>query len=301
MIINNKFNIQNKFKRSVIAIGNFDGIHRGHQKVLKEASMRAKHKKINFGVLSFEPIPVMFFNKKLKYHRLHSINQKKKYLNQKADFVIIKKFDKTFSNLSYKNFIKKIIFQKLNAKYIFVSKNFKYGKNRLGNVSLLKSYENKYNFTTIITKPFKRNEKIVSSTIIRSLISKGQISKANYLLGRPWSIEGKVMPGNKRGRTIGYPTCNLDLKNYIKPKYGVYSVDIFSNSFKGKKGGIANVGLRPTFQGKKLLLEVNIFNFKKNLYKKKINVVFKKFIRPEKKFKNINDLKKQIKKDISKI
>ena len=151
--------------------------------------------------------------------------------------MIIKKFDKTFSNLSYKNFIKKIIFQKLNAKYIFVSKNFKYGKNRLGNVNLLKSYEKKYNFKTIITKPFKRNEKIVSSTIIRSLISKGQISKANYLLGRSWSIEGKVMPGNKRGRTIGYPTCNLDLKNYIKPKYGVYSVDIFSNSFKGKKGG----------------------------------------------------------------
>ena len=123
-----------------------------------------------------------------------------------------------------------------------------------------------------------------------------EIKKANYLLNRKWEIIGKVVKGSQRGRKIGFPTCNILLKKYIIPKFGVYAVNVKINDISKK--GIANVGYRPTFNGKKLLLEVNIFGIKKNLYNKNINVIFNKFIRPEKKFKNIIELKNQIKKDI---
>lgn len=292
--------IKKKFKRSVIAIGNFDGLHKGHKKVLKEAKQKAKKNKLSFGVITFEPVPVMFFNKNIKHHRINNLNQKISGLKEmKVDFINIIKFDKKFSNLNYIKFIQKIIYKKFNCKYIFISKNFKFGKNRKGNIFRLKKNESYYNFKTIISKPLKKNAKVLSSSIIRSEISKGNIHKANSFLGRPWTIEGKVIKGEKRGRIIGFPTCNIKLKDYVVPKLGVYSVIVFVNN--AQKKGIANIGYRPTFNGKILLLEVNIFGLKKNLYNKNLKVSFVKFIRPEKKFNNIRELKIQIKKDIKKI
>ncbi len=299
MKVFNNINITKKFKNAVIAVGNFDGVHLGHKKVLKEAFKKAKQTKRKLGLLTFEPIPVMFFNKQIKNHRLCLINQKKILLKkEKLDFVIIQKFDRKFSKLNYQKFIKKILFRKINCSYLYVSKNFKFGNKRGGDVRKLIKYEKKYNYKTIITKPFKKDNKIISSTMIRNMLSKGQIQKANKLLGRNWEIEGKVVRGDKRGRKIGFPTCNLNLANYIIPRFGVYSVKVRIN--KSIKKGIANVGYRPTFNGNKLLLEVNIFGLKKNLYNKNINVIFSNFIRPEKKFKNLLELKSQIKKDIIK-
>ena len=134
--------------------------------------------------------------------------------------------------------------------------------------------------------------------MIRKLLKKGNLRKANILLDRKWEIIGKVVKGSQRGRKLGFPTCNILLKKYVIPKFGVYAVNVKINNILKK--GIANVGHRPTFNGKKLLLEVNIFGIKKNLYNKNINVIFNKFIRPEKKFKNLNHLKKQIEIDINK-
>ena len=286
-----------KYHNSVIAIGNFDGVHIGHKKVLKSAFKKAKKTKKKFGLLTFEPLPVMFFNKKIKNHRIDSFQQKKlNLIKEKLDFLIIQKFNKKFSNINYKTFISKILSNKIKCNYIYVSKNFRFGNKREGNVKKLKHYEKKYSFKTIITNPIKSNAKTVSSTIIRNLLKRGNLKKTNYLLNRKWEIEGKVIKGAQRGRKIGFPTCNIILKNYIIPKFGVYAVSVKIN--KTLKKGIANIGYRPTFNGKKLLLEVNIFNFKRNLYNKKINVIFNKFIRPEKKFKNILQLKNQIKKDI---
>ena len=289
--------ISKKYHNSVIAIGNFDGVHIGHKKVLKSAFKKAKKTKKKFGLLTFEPLPVMFFNKKIKNHRIDSFQQKKlNLIKEKLDFLIIQKFNKKFSNINYKTFISKILSNKIKCNYIYVSKNFRFGNKREGNVKKLKHYEKKYSFKTIITNPIKSNAKTVSSTIIRNLLKRGNLKKANYLLNRKWEIEGKVIKGAQRGRKIGFPTCNIILKNYIIPKFGVYAVSVKIN--KTLKKGIANIGYRPKFNGKKLLLEVNIFNFKRNLYNKNINVIFNKFIRPEKKFKNILQLKNQIKKDI---
>ncbi len=291
--------ISKNYKNSVIAIGNFDGIHIGHKKVLKDAYKKAKKIKKMFGLLTFEPVPVMFFNKKILNHRLDTLPQKISNLKkEKLDFVIIQKFNKKFSKLSYKEFISKILFQKIKCKYLYVSKNFKFGNKREGDVSKLKKYEKKFFYKTIITPPLTKKKKTVSSTVIRKLLKSGKIKKANSLLSRKWEVIGKVVKGSQRGRKIGFPTCNILLKKYIIPKFGVYAVNVKTNNISKK--GIANIGYRPTFNGKKLLLEVNIFGIKKNLYNKNINVIFNKFIRPEKKFKNIIELKNQIKKDIKK-
>ena len=297
MKIYNDPNLDKKHCNGVIAIGNFDGLHLGHQKVIKEAKKKAKKKKIPFGVMTFEPVPVMFFNNKIKNHRINSLEQKKIQLRKfKLDFLIIVKFNKNFSSQSAEEFIKKIIFKKSKCKYLYVSKNFKFGFKRQGNVKTLKKFEKKYNFKNIITEPFKKNNKIISSTFLRKKIRLGKIYEVNKLLNRSWSIVGKVIKGQRRGRKIGFPTCNLKLSDYVVPKLGVYAVKVKSKNFY--KNGIANIGFRPTFKGQNLLLETNIFGINKNLYNKEIIIKFKKFIRPEKKFRNLKHLKEQIKLDI---
>tara|TARA_B100002051_G_scaffold264336_1_gene289064 strand:- start:765 stop:1679 length:915 start_codon:yes stop_codon:yes gene_type:complete len=298
MKIYKNFNIKKKFQNSAIAIGNFDGFHLGHQKVLKQGKKIAKRRKIKFGLMVFHPLPVMFFNKKLKNYRIDSLKQKinsaKKY---GIDFLIIKKFDKKFSNIKAEDFIKNILYKKLKTKLVFISKNFRFGKNRKGNIKLLSRQEKLFNYETKTIPPLNKKSYTISSTLIRKNISKGKITFANKLLGRLWTIEGFVKRGYKRGRKIGFPTCNLDLQNYIVPKLGVYSSKIIIDQ-KIKKKGIVNIGYRPTFGKNRLILEAHIFSFKKNLYDKRLKIMLIKFIRNEKKFKNIADLKKQIKKDI---
>jgi riboflavin kinase / FMN adenylyltransferase len=292
-------NLNKKHHKGVIAIGNFDGIHLGHQKVINEARKKAKSKKLPFGIITFEPVPVMYFNSKIKNHRINSLEQKKSQLKKlKLDFLIIIKFNKIFSSLKAEKFIKEIIYNKTKCSFLYVSKNFKFGFKRSGNVQTLKRYEKLYNFKSLITKPYKKNNKIISSTLIRKKIANGKIQEANTLLNRKWKIKGRVIKGRQLGRKIGFPTCNLQLNDYIVPRNGVYAVQVKGSNFNKK--GIANIGFRPTFSGKKLLLETNIFGIDKNLYNKELDISFKKFIRQEKKFKDLEHLKKQIKIDIKK-
>ena len=300
MRIYNNLIINKRHQNSVVAIGNFDGIHLGHQKVLNRARQKAKVNRLPFGVITFEPMPAMFFNKKIKNHRINSLLQKKTQLKKlKLDFLIIINFNKKFSKLSAEQFIKKIIFNKTRCKFLYVSNNFKFGFKRKGNTQTLTKYENSYNYKTMITNPLRKATKVISSTIIRKKISQGKIYEVNKLLNRNWCIQGKVIKGHRRGRTIGFPTCNINISDYAMPKLGVYGVKV--NNAKFQRKGIANIGYRPTFNGQNLLLEVNIFGINKNLYNKVINVNFIKFIRSEKKFKDLEQLKKQIKVDINRV
>ncbi len=240
----------------------------------------------------------MYFNPNIKNHRINSFEQKREQLKKlKLDFLIIINFNERFSNVSAEQFVKKFLHEKINSKFIFVSNNFKFGKNRKGNIKTLNRFKKTLDFKTIVTSPLKRSNNIISSTLIRKNISLGQIDDANKLLNRIWSVEGKVIKGEKRGRKIGFPTCNVKLNDYIVPKLGVYAVIININNHQKK--GIANIGYRPTFNGQNLLLEVNIFGINRNLYNKIIKINFIRFIRPERKFKNLEKLKKQIKLDIS--
>jgi riboflavin kinase/FMN adenylyltransferase len=293
------FDVNKKHKSSIILIGNFDGVHAGHQKLFKLAREYKKKYKLSIGVLSFEPMPKMFFNKKIKNFRVSNINQKIELLKRiGVDFIINKKFDKSFSKTSSIEFIKKIIFKKLNAKFIFVSSNFKFGNKREGDVSQLINYETFYNYKIVKPQPLKTYKKIISSTLIRKFLETGKLDQANKLLTRNWTIEGKVEKGRQIGKKIGFPTCNIDIKDYVLAKLGVYAVKVFRKSSKNSIKGIANLGYRPTFDQKKILLEVHLFNFSGNLYNKHLTVEFLKFIRKEKKFKNADQLRKQIKSDL---
>ena len=294
------FNIDKKYKRSIVLIGNFDGIHLGHQKLFKLAQSYKKKYNLKIGVINFDPMPKMFFNKSLKNFRLSNISQKINLLKKlKVDFIITKKFDKVFSKIKSINFVKQILFQKLNAKFIFVSNNFRFGNKREGDVNLLINHELDYDYKVIKPKPLITSNKIMSSTLIRNLLENGYLDKANKLLDRKWCIEGNVQKGRQVGKKIGFPTCNIDIKDYVLAKPGVYAVKVLRKNNSKYIKGIANLGYRPTFNQKKILLEVHLFNFSGNLYNKYLSVEFLKFIRKEKKFKNVNQLRAQITKDLN--
>tara|TARA_S200000501_G_scaffold212138_1_gene199361 strand:- start:41 stop:970 length:930 start_codon:yes stop_codon:yes gene_type:complete len=293
------FNIKQRHKNSIILIGNFDGVHIGHRKLFELAKKYKKKFKLKIGVLTFEPMPKMFFNKKIKNFRISNLDQKYQLLKKlSVDFIINKKFDKRFSKIKSLDFIKNVIHKKLKAKFVFVSNNFKYGNKREGNVSQLINFEKKYDYKIIKSEPKKIKKKVISSSLIRNFLRKGNLEKANKYLKRNWSIIGKVEKGRKLGKKIGFPTCNLDIKEYVLAKPGVYAVKATRQNSNTWIKGIANLGYRPTFNQKKLLLEVHLFNFSGNLYNKYLTVEFLKFIRKEKKFKNVEQLKKQIKSDL---
>ena len=293
------FNLSKKDKGAIILIGNFDGLHKGHQKLFNKAKGFKKKFKLKIGVITFDPIPKMFF-KQLNNYRLSNFDQKIQLLKKNyVDFIVNQKFNIRFSKISCHDFIKKILFNKIKPKYIFVSDNFRFGYKRAGDIKLLKSLEKDYDYKIINPSPLKSKKFIISSTLIRKNLEMGNLKKVKKFLGRNWCIEGKVEKGRQLGKKIGFPTCNIDIKNYKIPKIGVYAVKVSSKN-KRKLKGIANIGYRPTFNQKKLVLEVNIFNFSGNLYNKNLSIEFIEFIRGEKKFNGILNLKKQIKIDCKK-
>ncbi len=295
----NSFNIKKSHKNSIILIGNFDGLHLGHQKLFRLAKKYKKKYSSKIGVLTFEPMPKMFFNSNLKNFRLSNLNQKIENLSKlNVDFVITKKFNRKFSKTKSISFIKETLGRKLSPKFIFVSNNFRFGNKREGNVKQLINHERLFNYKIVKPQPLTIKKKIVSSSLIRKYLQNGKLKDANKLLKRNWSIDGKVQKGKQLGKKIGFPTANIDINDYVLAKPGVYGVKVRKMNRSNYIIGIANLGYRPTFNGKKILLEVHLFNFSGNLYNKHLRVEFLKFIRAEKKFKNVDQLKKQINIDL---
>ena len=296
----NNLNLKKNHKRSIILIGNFDGLHSGHQKLFSLAQEYKKKYSIKIGVLTFEPMPKMFFNQKIKNFRVSNQQQKINLLKKlDVDFVITKKFDKKFSKTKSIDFIKKILVKKINAKFIFVSNNFRFGNKREGDVRQLIKYESMFDYKIIKPRPLLNKTKIISSSLIRGYLQKGKLNTVNKFLNRNWSIQGNVKKGRQLGKKIGFPTANIDIKDSVLACPGVYAVRAKIQKNTKYLKGIANLGYRPTFNGKKILLEVHLFNFSGNLYNKYLTVEFLKFIRKEKKFKNVDHLKNQILKDLS--
>ena len=292
--------VKNKIiKKSIIAIGNFDGVHKGHQDIFRLGKKIAKKKKKKFGVVTFSPLPYEFFNKNEKIIRITQDESKINLLKKnKVDFFYICKFNKKFSLITAERFIKKIIVDKLQASAVLVGKDFRFGNKRKGNVSLLKEYGKIYNFQVLDLRLLKEKNIKISSTRIRSAIEKGRFDIVNRLLGREWSILEKVIPGRKVARSLGFRTANIEIKKNISPKKGVYAVKLEVN--KKKYNGVANFGIAPTFSRNKLVLEINLFKKVSSFYGKTVEVFFIQRIRNEKKFRNKILLIKQIKKDIYK-
>ena len=284
--------INQKYSPSFLTIGNYDGIHLGHQAILKKLKSESKSNNILSSVMTFEPHPREFFSPKLAPKRIISLREKLEYFDElKIDQVFIVNFNDEFSRKSYLDFIE-ILKKNIQAKKIIIGNDFRFGKQREGNIDKL--IDNSVD-VCVMNKIEYKGER-VSSTIIRDSLAAGDLKRAAMLLGRSYSISGKVVHGDKRGREIGFPTANIHMFHNRPPLKGVFAVKL-NNMY-----GVANLGVRPTIAGfSKLNLEVHLFNFSKNIYGKHAHVIFLKKIRDEKKFENIDALKKQIQIDIENV
>ena len=298
--------IPQEYMNSTIAIGNFDGVHQGHQAVINTAKKNSKTKNTKFGVLTFEPHPKCYFNKQYDYFRLTPFREKFEIFKlAKIDFLINIKFDHTFLNKTAISFIEIDLIKNLRVNTVVTGFDFVFGNKKMGNVKYINDYVNKTKAFNFIVVPEVRNSDNVeiSSSNIRALLKKGDLDQANDLLTRKWSITGNIQKGEKKARQIGFRTANIKTNKFCQIRRGVYSVILKIPKVFGQKKlfGIANFGIKPTFNKTNPLLEVHIFNFENDIYHERIKVTFYKFIREEKKFESVEKLKDQIIKDINQV
>ncbi|CAL4319524.1 Bifunctional riboflavin kinase/FMN adenylyltransferase [Buchnera aphidicola (Thelaxes suberi)] len=300
-IINNLLNFKKITSNTVITIGNFDGMHLGHQNLIHKLNLIKTKNKFKTVVILFTPHPVEFLGTaKPIFFRINSVEEKIDFLKKyKIDFIVLIKFNHFFASLKPNDFINIFLIKKLNMKCLIVGDDFHFGFRRSGNLTLLKNKAKKNNFKILTENSIIRDNIRISSTKIRELIIQGDLKKAENFLGHPFTISGKVEHGIQKGRKIGFPTANVNLHSSLQIINGVYAVKIFIFDCKKKFFGIANIGICPTFKKKNIKLEVHIPDIFINLYEKKIKVIFIKKIRKEKKFNSINDLIIQIKKDVN--
>lgn len=305
-------NINEDILENVAVIGNFDGLHLGHQALINKAQEIAKTKNIKKLLITFEPHPLKFFDKvgKIKLaennFRINSLSQKLRIIkNYQFDYVVILPFNSDLSNIEARDFLEKILIKRLNIKHLVIGYDFIFGKNRQGNFEFLKKEGKIFDLAIDKIEQIKYQNQICSSTNIRNLIREGEIATANQLLGRNFTINGIVVNGNHNGSKIGFPTANIKINpSLIYPKFGVYETIIKINNQKQYFSAITNFGIRPTFNNDNILqpvLESHIFNFNQNIYHQKISIELIKFIRMERKFNNITELQQQIKIDINQI
>lgn len=280
----------------VLTIGSFDGIHLGHHALLTELTRLAKLYKLPSVVMSFQPTPNEFFAKttiKISSFRDKFLQLKKLQI----ETFILLHFDKKLANMSAENFITEILLKVLNIKHLLIGDDFVFGKNRGGNATLLQKLGTKYHYQLHQLNSILYKNKRVSSSYIRQLLKNGDITSANQLLYRKFSISGKVAHGRQQGRAIGFPTININIKG-TSPILGVFVVQV--NWQNRQYNGVANIGTRPTIDGGEVLLEVFLFDFNKIIYQQKVRVFFLKKIRDEQKFTDLTALKSQIQTDTKK-
>jgi len=285
-----------KFNKPLTAsIGGFDGIHLGHQKIINNIVGESLKKNTKSALITFNPLPKIFFAK--KNFEILSIYKKIDILKKSnLDYLIILRFNKKLMSMTSKNFIEKIIIEKLNVKSLTVGDDFKFGHNQTGNINNLIEYSKKGFFSIKIEKKHNFDNIRISSSVIRDAIVQNDFVKASKMLGRPYSVSGKIIHGDKKGSEIGFPTANIKLEANILLN-GVYAVSTYINN--KKYNAVANIGYKPTFSGKKYLFEAHIFNFSSDLYGERLefNIISK--IRDTKKFSNVEELKNYIRKDIN--
>lgn len=288
-------------KKLCLAIGNFDGFHKGHQAIIRQVKDISLKKNLSSAIMSFNPHPRTFFNKSNENFNIYTKEEKLIFLKEfNIDIYIDFEFNINLSQLTPEDFVKNILVDKLNITNLVVGSEFRFGKDRKGNVSTLNdlSKKNNYNVHLVDSIMLKDMSSKYSSSIIRKKITEGKIEDVTNSLGRQWYMKGIVIEGQKKARDINFPTANISPGNHILPKKGVYAVDVIFNNKTYL--GISNFGLRPTVNGTKLLLETHLFNFDQEIYGKELTVRFHTFIRPEVKFSNFKELTKQIKKDVEK-
>ena len=288
-----------KLKNPVVALGIFDGVHIGHRKVLNEAIKRAKAISGTSVAMTFSPHPLKVLAPQKAPPLLTSTEHRVRLIKSLGmDLCYIIRFNKNLSNLTPRQFVRKVLVDKLGAKEVVVGYDYAFGKGRRGDIASLEKLGRVYGFKVVRVKPVKVHGRIVSSSLIRTLIESGGLQTASNLLGRPVSILGTVIKGDSRARTLGYPTANINPHHEVIPPSGIYAVMIDIGGIK--KHGILYIGTRPTFKTgseTKSVIEAHIFDYHKRVYGKEIEVMFIKRLRAEKRFRNQDELIEQIKED----
>jgi|TARA_X000000368_G_scaffold224674_1_gene177361 riboflavin kinase/FMN adenylyltransferase len=285
-------------KESILTIGTFDGVHIGHNKILKRLIQDSKKNNLSSLVMTFFPHPRMILNKSHEIKMIDTIDEKINLLEKTGlDNLIIHPFDNNFSKIRAKEFVEEILVKKLKIKEIIIGYDHKFGKDREASVEDLKKFGKDYMFTVKEIPAQEIDSIAISSTKIRNAILNGEIEKCNKFLGRNFILTGKVVYGDGLGKKIDFPTANIEIKETYKiiPKNGVYLVKTKINS--NTYFGMMNIGIRPTVGGTNKSLEIHFFNFKDNIYGKNVSIEIIKKIRDEEKFSSIDQLKIQLKKD----
>lgn len=296
-IIRHYEDVQPALKGAVYAIGNFDGVHIGHQKVIARTAEIAAARGAKTGVLMFEPHPRQYFFPGEPFFRLMSFRAKARTLAQLGvDLIAVLPFDKRMASMEPEDFIRNVLVEGLGASHVVAGYDSRFGKGRKGDEALLRAMSGELGYGVSIVEEVKKGEETYSSTRIRELLSKGEPRAAAELLGHWWTVETHVIKGDQRGRTIGFPTANLSLDDLVQPAFGVYAVrvEIEEGPHKGTYDGVANVGRRPTFGKEDVLLEVHIFDFDGDIYGAHLAVSFIEHLRDERKFDGLESLKTQI-------
>jgi len=297
-VIRGLHNCRKEHQSGVITIGNFDGLHLGHQKILEQLNAEANRLNTHRCLMTFEPLPREYFAKNSTATRLMNRSEKIRVLKGfdstiRPDFLLFLNFNRALASMPASEFIEKILIDKLKVKSVIVGDDFRFGCDRQGDFSMLRSYGELHDFSVISIESHLVENQRASSSLIRKALINDHLASADRMLGRTYTICGHVAHGEKRGRTIGFPTANIHLKRAETPLHGVYSVTMHSPKY-GDVAGIANLGRRPTVDGTHVQLEVHLFDFDESLYGEHICVSFQNKIRDEKKFASFEDLKQQI-------
>ena len=298
-IIRGIANLNNQFSRCVLTLGNFDGVHLGHQQLINHLIEQGKKLNLPTVVMLFEPQPLEFFSKQNAPARLTSFKEKVQLIEKLGiDYIIAVPFTQTFANMSAANFIQNWLINQLQAKYIVIGDDFRFGHERKGDITLLQQYTHNNQFAVESMPTFVYDTLRVSSTAVREALFNSDFKLAHCLLGRHYAIQGKVVHGNALARQLGFPTANIHLNRSKPALQGVYLVKVRNCCDDQHYHGIANIGIRPTIQGKKAILEVNLFDFSGDIYGQYLDVTFVRKLRDEKKFDSLTDLQQQIAQDV---
>ncbi|WP_407942448.1 bifunctional riboflavin kinase/FAD synthetase [Mesoflavibacter sp. CH_XMU1404-2] len=286
---------ENNSNHTVLTIGTFDGVHIGHQKIIKRLVEVSKIKNLTPSLLTFFPHPRMVLQKDANIKLINTIDEKKDILKQFGiSNLVIKEFTKEFSRLTAEDFVKNILVDHLKAKHIIIGYDHHFGRNRNANIEDLKQFGKDFDFEVEEISKQDINDVAVSSTKIRAALQEGDIKTANTYLGYNFMLTGKVIDGKKLGKTINYPTANLYIKETYKliPKHGVYVVK--SNIDNKDVFGMMNIGYNPTVNGKHQTIETHFFDFNKNLYGKNLKIELLQRLRDEQKFSSVEELQSQL-------
>lgn len=297
-IIRGLHNLPAETAGCVATIGNFDGVHLGHQAVLNQLAMKADVLGLPAVVITFEPQPFEYFVPEKAPARLSRFREKVEALRSYSiQQICVLHFDAKLANMRAEEFIHQLLVDGLGVRYLVVGDDFRFGKDRQGDFAMLQQAGRENGFQVVNMHTFAIDDTRVSSTRIRNALQQGNLRFAEKLLGRPYRMSGRVAHGDKRGRELGYPTANIYLHRHKVPLRGVYAVQLFGID-EEPVDGVANIGVRPTFSGSdRALLEVHLFDFQRDIYGAHVQVVFLKKLRDEQKFNDLDALVNQIDKD----